>query len=140
MFDPILETEGNGSTEDSPSSGADWKSLLRTSQAGLPLLLSYESSWSCSRLRYQVLLNALRLFRPGSALLQRAEKAFANGARGLLEQFQLSDTLDLRFVDAQGTSLQAALPPVPPTVAPTSKLCFLLFLAIADSFIQPVEL
>lgn len=73
MFDPLTEdinpsaagSTGTNTTRDATTASAtsssptntnklDWKSLLRTSLVGIPLLVSYDSAWSCSRLRYQV--------------------------------------------------------------------------------------
>lgn len=68
---------------------------------GVPLLVSYEQHWACSRLRYQVLLNALRLFRPDCALMRRAAVALSGP---IPEHVRLSSLLDLRLVDARGAS------------------------------------
>jgi len=51
-----------------------------------------------------VLLNSLRLFRPGCAFLQRAGTALEGGSSSLLEQFKLANELPLRLTDQHGTS------------------------------------
>ena len=124
-----MEKSGDLPGEDPRQLGEahDWKSLLRTAQVGLPMLLSYDSKWTCSRLRYQVLLNCLRLFRPGCEYLRRAEEVFARGSSSLMEQFQMSDLLDLRLVDAQGTSVQTAVPTPAATVQGEMHFMLLFF-------------
>jgi hypothetical protein len=72
---------------------------LNPGLVGVPLLVSYEQKWVCGRLRYQVLLNALRLFRRDSPLLRKA------GAGEIAALMQLSNGLDLRLVDAHGGSV-----------------------------------
>jgi hypothetical protein len=62
------------SAADPPSSAGsstpDWGDLLGPSLVGVPILVSYEKHWACSRLRYQVMLNVLRLFRPDSDIIR----------------------------------------------------------------------
>jgi hypothetical protein len=72
---------------------------------GIPLMVSYDSSWSCSRIRYQLWLNSLRLFNPESPYLQSADKALGASSGSLVEQFRLSDQLDLHFVEASGNPI-----------------------------------
>lgn len=135
MFDPILELEA-GTPDGSPTNTTsttpapavlEWKSLLRTNLVGLPILLSYDSKWTCTRLRYQVLMNTVRLFKSDSVFLRDAERVFANGARGLLEQFAMSDSLDLRLVDSQGTSSQTQCAGPGVTSAPTGNYSSAVF-------------
>ncbi len=110
VFDP-LTNELHGSSSHSNDRPYEWKSLLQPTLCGLPLLISYDSSWACSRLRYQIFLNALRLFTPGCDLLSRADKALAGGAASIVPQFLLSAQLDLRLVDQHGTSAPSPFQP-----------------------------
>lgn len=93
---------GAGAQENDQDSGAiSWGDLLGPSLIGVPLMVSYERHWTCQRLRYQVLLNALRLFRRDSDLMRRAAVALAGP---LPEHFRLSGALHLRLVDQRGES------------------------------------
>lgn len=107
-----------------PSSSHEWKSLLQPTLLGLPLLVSYDSSWACSRLRYQIFLNSLRLFAPGCEQLSRAEKALTGGAANFVAQFLLSAQLEVRLVDQHGTSAPSPLPRQPSADATgTARVC-----------------
>jgi len=114
VFDP-LTNELHGSSSHPNDRPYEWKSLLQPTLCGLPLLVSYDSSWACSRLRYQIFLNALRLFTPGCDLLSRADKALAGGAASIVPQFLLSAQLDLRLVDQHGTSAPSPFQPADAT-------------------------
>jgi hypothetical protein len=93
------------SAADPPSSAGsstpDWGDLLGPSLVGVPILVSYEKHWACSRLRYQVMLNVLRLFRPDSDIIRKAAVALAGP---IPEHVRLSNLLDLRLVDQRGAS------------------------------------
>lgn len=93
------EAESDSAGDYDREQGPDWGDLLCPGLVGVPLLVSYDRKWVCSRLRYQVLLNVLRLFRRDSPLLRRA------GGCEIAELMQLSGVLELRLVDAHGESL-----------------------------------
>lgn len=121
-----MTTELSSPSASSPSSSShhEWKSLLQPTLLGLPLLVSYDSSWACSRLRYQIFLNSLRLFAPGCEQLSKAEKALTGGAANFVAQFLLSAQLEVRLVDQHGTSAPSPLPQQPPAdPAGTACVC-----------------
>ena len=127
MFDPLTNELDRGSGSNNNSNPHkrpyEWKSLLQPTLLGLPLLISYDSSWACSRLRYQIFLNALRLFTPGCELLNKADQALAGGAASIVPQFMLSAQLELRLVDQHGTS--ASSPFQPADASGAHSLCFI---------------
>ena len=75
---------------------------MRPSLVGVPLLVSYEKQWSCCRLRYQIFLNSLRLFKRDCDFLRKAS-AVLSGPIPVHVDF--SNSLDIRLVDPRGVSL-----------------------------------
>lgn len=128
VFDPLTNELNNSNNNSNPHNQRpyEWKSLLQPTLLGLPLLISYDSSWACSRLRYQIFLNALRLFTPGCELLNKADKALAGGAASIVPQFLLSAQLELRLVDQHGTS--ASSPFQPADASGSHSLCVSSFI------------
>ena len=84
----------------------DWSDLIDCSLVGIPILVSYEKHWACSRLRYQVLLNSLRFFRCESEFYKKAAIALS---ASIPAQFQLSNDLDLRLADLHGGCMQSRI-------------------------------
>jgi hypothetical protein len=115
---------------------------------GIPLMVSYDSSWSCSRIRYQLWLNSLRLFNPESPYLQSAHKALDASSGGLVEQFRLSDQLDLHFVEASGNPIYlqqqqqqqqpTATAPEDPSAGTTEEDCSESHFELFEEWLQKV--
>ena len=105
ICDPVVtDTTTNNTVND--QSINDWSDLIDCSLVGVPILVSYEKHWACSRLRYQVLLNSLRFFRCESEFYKKAAIALS---ASIPAQFQLSNDLDLRLADLHGGCMQSRI-------------------------------
>lgn len=68
--------------------------------AGYPLLLSVDSGWRVSRLRYHLWLNALRLLSPASTFVRESLTALA--ASQITSQVERSEFLPFRLLSNEG--------------------------------------
>jgi len=73
--------------------------------AGIPLLLSYDASWSCSRMRFAILLNSIRMITSDSVLGTKINAILEGSNNNVIELLKFSATLNIRLVTLNGQSI-----------------------------------
>ena len=76
------------------------QATIKQEMVGVPIVLSFDSDWTCRRVAYHIWLNILRFLKEDSVHVREAIAAIASG--NLSAQFKLSNALLLSCLDRAG--------------------------------------